>query len=135
MIDGSCLCGQVRFTLNSQLYAPRFCHCSNCRKFSGTTPGAWAMANAQDLETSADVALGSHATEHGVRYFCSVCGSPVWFESKEHASVVGIALGSINSGPVPEPDMELWCESMPSWAQPSWGQAPSTRKKFPRGPG
>jgi hypothetical protein len=35
MHRGSCLCGEVRFTVASALPAPDACHCHQCRKQSG----------------------------------------------------------------------------------------------------
>ncbi len=85
MVKGSCLCGQINFELDGELQAPRYCHCENCRKFSGTSPAA------------------------------AQCGSPGWFESKDFPEIVGIPLGVIDAGDVPPPETHLWVNSKPNW--------------------
>jgi hypothetical protein len=114
-IHGSCLCGTVRFQLNGELYAIRYCHCSNCRKFSGTSPATWAMAEARALQSIGAENVNRFDSGHGVRCFCISCGSPVWFESKDYPSIIGIPLGVIDSGTHPHPEMHLWVSSKPEW--------------------
>ena len=35
-IEGGCLCGAVRYRCSTEPDRVYFCHCSNCRKVSGT---------------------------------------------------------------------------------------------------
>ena len=35
MLKGSCLCGDVTFTVTGAPHDPAACHCSQCRKMSG----------------------------------------------------------------------------------------------------
>ncbi len=116
MITGACLCGAVQLRINGELRAPRYCHCENCRKFAGTTPAAWAMANAEALQhDSAADGVSKFNSGHGLRCFCANCGSPVWFESLDYPEIVAIPLGVLDAGDVPAPTMHLWTNSKPSW--------------------
>ena len=116
MIKGSCLCGAIGFALRGGLHAVRFCHCDNCRKFAGTSPATWAMADARQLVVSKqDSPIGRFNSGRGIRCFCSTCGSPVWFESIDFPDVVGIPLGVLDSANLPSPEMHLWVDSKPSW--------------------
>ena len=114
-VQGSCLCGSVRFQLGAALAAGRFCHCSNCRKFSGTSPAAWAMTESGALQAQGREHVRRFDSGRGVRCFCGLCGSPVWFESKDYPGVVGIPLGVVDTGLVPAPEMHLWVKSAPTW--------------------
>ena len=51
----------------------------------------------------------------GIRCFCSSCGSPVWFESKEDEDIVMLPLGVLDDGNIPSPDMHIWVTSKPGW--------------------
>jgi len=116
MIEGSCLCGAVSFSLDGLLRGVRYCHCANCRKFAGTSTATWAMADASDLQvTPSDVPVGRFNSGRGIRCFCSACGSPVWFESIDYPDIIGIPLGVIDSGGHPAPEMHLWVQSKPAW--------------------
>src|ERR1700729_2260108 len=55
MIKGSCLCGAVSFEIRGQLHSARYCHCTNCRKFSGTGYAAWGLAETSQLSISPPV--------------------------------------------------------------------------------
>lgn len=118
MIQGACLCGATAFRLDGALYSVRYCHCASCRKFSGTSPAAWAMADATKLTvTSSRAPIGRFNSGSGIRCFCSECGSPTWFESLDYPNIVGIPLGALDDsgGVIPKPEMHLWVQSKPKW--------------------
>lgn len=118
MIRGTCLCGATKFTLDGELHSVRYCHCANCRKFSGTSPATWAMAEASRLTVApTNPPIGRFNSGKGIRCFCLKCGSPTWFESLDYPSVIGIPLGVIDDfgGDPPQPEMHLWVRSKPAW--------------------
>ena len=128
MIQGSCLCGANRFELNGELRDARYCHCENCRKFSGTSPAAWAMADSASLELQPGP-LGRYNSGQGIRNFCTQCGSAILFESIDYPEIVAIPLGVIDRGNIPAPVMHLWAGSEPGWCTlsddlPSYEQGP-----------
>ncbi len=116
MITGTCLCGAVKLRINGELHQPRYCHCGNCRKFAGSSPAAWALANAAELQhESAEGGVIKYNSGRGLRCFCGNCGGPVWFESLDFPEIVAVPLGIIDAGDVPSPTMHLWTDSKPSW--------------------
>jgi len=129
MIECSCLCGRIAFQVDGDLQSVRYCHCSNCRKFAGTSPAAWAIANSADFSAPTDVAIGRFDSGQGIRCFCPDCGSPVWFESKDYPEILGIPLGVIDAGIVPTVEMHLWVHSKPDWYSIN-----DDKPKFSRGP-
>jgi hypothetical protein len=76
---GACLCGNIEFELNGDAFQIYQCHCSLCRKQSGTVsnaativPGAhfrWLRGTEGITRWRKDSGFSSH--------FCSTCGSPV----------------------------------------------------------
>lgn len=116
MIHGSCLCGSTKFTLHGKLRSARFCYCTNCTKFAGTSPATWAMADRASLRFEAqDAPVTKFNSGRGKRCFCATCGSPVWFESLEHPETYAIPLGVLDDGDIPMPAMNLWTRSKPGW--------------------
>lgn len=116
MNSGACLCGAIRFTLDCELRAPRNCYCENCTRFAGTAPATWAIALSAALTvTTSREAVTKFDSGKGLRCFCSRCGSPVWFESKDHPEFVAIPLGVLDAGDVPSPEMHIWTASKPTW--------------------
>lgn len=75
---GKCLCGAVQFKIKTvpNLYQ---CHCSQCRRQSGTFSNVATLVNKDDFsfisgeEKITKFKLADGFTSH----FCSICGSPV----------------------------------------------------------
>ena len=42
-ITGTCLCGQIKFEVTPPFAGFRYCHCSRCRKASGSAHAANAV--------------------------------------------------------------------------------------------
>lgn len=118
MMRGSCLCGAVSFTLGGELRAARFCYCRHCTKFAGTAPAAWAMAERAHLHvTTPKPDLTRYDSGRGLRCFCTTCGAPLWFESKDFPDIVAIPLGVLDDGDIPPPEAHIWVSSKPDWCE------------------
>jgi hypothetical protein len=116
MIKGSCLCGAVSFEIQGPLNTARYCHCANCRKFSGTGDAAWALAQTSQITIAPAVpAVTKFNSGGGLRVFCAVCGSPLWYEPAGRSQFRGIPLGAIDAGEVAQPEMHVWTKSKVSW--------------------
>ncbi len=116
LYEGSCLCGALRFHIVGSLASSRNCFCENCRKFAGTSPAVWAMAKTTDLSVlTPEASISRYDSGQGIRCFCTSCGSPVWFESKDYPAITGIPLGALDGGDAPPPEMNLWTDSKPPW--------------------
>jgi hypothetical protein len=81
MIRGSCLCGGVRYVIDGNVSPIGQCHCSRCRKVSGTASNAvlWTAAGSLTwLEGEEGVRhYVVPDTDHWTSAFCRQCGSPM----------------------------------------------------------
>ncbi len=79
MIRGSCLCGGIRFQYARAVTQVGMCHCSQCRKVSGTASNAVIVVPATDLEwTTGEELRQAYVRPSGwCTTFCRTCGSPV----------------------------------------------------------
>ncbi len=79
-IKGSCLCGGVAFEISGKPGPIGQCHCSKCRKVSGTDGNAVFYARAEQLNWLRGeelIRIFQVPNGNGWRStFCSVCGSP-----------------------------------------------------------
>jgi hypothetical protein len=76
-IQGTCLCGAVRYEVGGPLSLMINCHCSMCRKHHGSAYATFVAAPLMTfrwLQGESNVAQ-YHSSEHGVRSFCRTCGS------------------------------------------------------------
>ena len=78
-MNGSCLCGEVKFVVNKDKLKLYQCHCSLCRKQSGTASSTGAIVDSSILSWSAgEDKIGKWEGSNGfTSHFCSQCGSPV----------------------------------------------------------
>ena len=78
-VKGSCLCGTVSFRLTGELPPVYQCHCSLCRKVSGSSSNSALVIEAEHFTwTSGEDQVGSFVTATGFRSdFCRRCGCPV----------------------------------------------------------
>lgn len=121
MIRGSCLCGGVRFEVAKAQGPFELCHCSRCRKASGSAfmPGIgvrredFRLLAGRDLIRTFDAPIRESPPAYR-SCFCSRCGSPVpdptsdspWFE---------IAAGVLDDDPGIRPQRHIMVDCKSSW--------------------
>lgn len=98
MIEGSCSCGQVKYQVNGRLHDAMSCHCSICRKATGSPASAFAMFNPAEFEWLSDEShLKSYSTSDTMgHFFCTECGSIV--AGTYQGAICWVTLGCIDSG-------------------------------------
>jgi hypothetical protein len=121
-MKASCLCGGITYEITGPILRGRYCHCSDCRKFSGNSHAAWGLIETAHLVIGqSNTAVGKYDSGKGFRVFCSSCGSPLWYEPTHLPQFRGIPLGVIDDEGVPRPEMHVWTKSKVSWASISDG--------------
>ena len=78
-MKGRCLCGQVEFEVFGKLPNLYQCHCSLCKKATGTSACASLITDINNVRwIKGQDGISSYTKDNGFRSdFCSVCGSPV----------------------------------------------------------
>jgi hypothetical protein len=110
-MKGSCLCGGISFEITGPIRSARYCHCANCRKFSGTAYAAWGLIETNQLTiTPAEGGVTKYGTPMGQRVFCTL-----WYEPAALPQFRGIPLGAIDDPGVPAPAMHVWMKSKVPW--------------------
>ncbi|MCP4391088.1 MAG: GFA family protein [Gammaproteobacteria bacterium] len=76
---GKCLCGAVEFELDGEIPNLYQCHCSLCRKVTGSSANAAFRIGAARLRwISGKQRVSEYVTPGGFKsHFCSDCGSPL----------------------------------------------------------
>lgn len=95
MHSGSCLCGAIRFELAGEVPEASCCHCSKCRKTSGHYEAGVDVDKSAVTIFGADKVTWFFSSEKVRRGFCSVCGSPMFFDPPS-ADWIGLMLGSFD---------------------------------------
>lgn len=84
---GGCLCGAVRYRAREPLRDVIDCHCNQCQRWSGHIVAATSVARDR-LDIVDRTSLRWFESSPGVRRgFCGRCGSSLFWDDSEHASV------------------------------------------------
>ena len=99
MYKGSCLCGTITYRIEGDLSDFGYCHCTSCRKASGSAHGANAGIDRTNFELSdPSRALREYESSRGkFRAFCSNCGSPIYAYLKKTPESIRVRLGTLDT--------------------------------------
>lgn len=112
---GGCSCGAVRFEARGDPLRVGVCHCTDCRKETGSVLMAYAV-----WDTAAFTTSGETRTWEG-RDFCPRCGTRL-FALRPEEREVEIKFGAFDDAPVGlAPTEELWIKRREPWLTPIAG--------------
>jgi len=127
---GSCLCGAVEFEFGDNITDIGMCHCSKCRKVSGTASNATLMVGTDGFEwISGEDNLLKYAMADGWgTWRCAVCGSPV---PRLHpgGGAYWIPAGSLDEDPGVEVAGHIFVGSKSNWDE-VLGKGPQYEEGF-----
>ena len=117
MIQGSCLCGSIRYQINGLLSRVSHCHCSMCRKAHGAAFGTYASVQDNDFAVvSGSEDIAAYQSSPGVRRtFCRRCGSTLQFISDKRPGSFSLALGTLDDDPVVRPSLHIFTGWKAPW--------------------
>lgn len=117
---GSCLCGSVRYRFHGPEYVFQYCHCSRCRKFTGSAHAANIIVAPEQfewLEGAELVGRYEHPeARHFATSFCSRCGSSLPWQSKSGGAVV-IPAGTLDEDPGIRPVQNIFWKDRAAWRE------------------
>src|SRR5271165_3175703 len=94
---GGCLCGGVRYAVRGKLRDAVACHCSQCRRTTGTFVTATNVRNSDFALLAADTLAWYRSSEGAERGFCSRCGGNLfWRHTTPGTSATAISAGSLD---------------------------------------
>jgi hypothetical protein len=114
---GSCLCGGVRFVITAAFRRANHCHCSRCRKHSGTfgeTQGRVPRSGFRLLD-GPDLIRVFRPEGGTARAFCSVCGSSLFGASWPDGDEVSVRFGTLDGDPGLRPQYHAYVSSKAVW--------------------
>lgn len=117
MLEGSCLCGGVRFRIAGKLGPAGFCHCKQCQRASGSAFAANAPVRTKyfDITSGSRLAREYESSPGKFRAFCSQCGSPLYSRRDTEPEIRRVRLGTLDSDPGRQPLAHVWVASKAPW--------------------
>jgi hypothetical protein len=122
MLEGSCLCGGIRFSIALPVKELRACHCRNCQKASGAggSVNAVVPASAFRITNGAPKRYSARADSGRLlhRYFCGDCGSPVYSQRDATPETVVVRAGLFDGGDASDMKItaNIWTASARPWS-------------------
>ena len=119
MLKGSCLCGGIKYEIDGELGAVTNCHCSLCRKTSGsafasgaTIPAkSFRIVGGQELLKEWESSPGYH------RVFCGRCGSPILKRKDDDLERLRFRPGTLDSDPGVKMSKHTHVRSKAPWVE------------------
>lgn len=119
MYQGGCLCGAVRFEIHGEISHIVYCHCSQCRKAQGSAFATNGFVSSADfvIVEGEGFLTGYAYTKIQTKYFCKVCGSPIFSRNTNDPDRVRVRLGTIESDIKERPQAHIFATSKANWEE------------------
>lgn len=119
-VNGSCLCGAVRYQVAGESKRFYHCHCQRCRKATGSGHASNLLMTPQTAITwlCGEDLLKRYKVPEAKRFyncFCETCGGPMPRVIPELDAVL-IPAGSLDSEPPVQPQGRIFWDSRVEWS-------------------
>jgi hypothetical protein len=116
MHKGSCLCRRIQYEIDGDLGEFGYCHCTTCRKASGSAFGANAPVDRSRFRMEGAASLKEFESSPGkFRAFCQNCGSPIYAYLVATPDVLRIRLGTLDTPFDERPKAHTFVADKASW--------------------
>jgi len=115
-----CACGEASITVDSAPEIHAVCHCTNCKRRTGSAFGVSAYFPKASVTGRAGETM-VYAFHHAgkghdqERHFCSKCGTTLFWYISVLPHLIGIAAGCFADDGLPEPTSSITHRKMESW--------------------
>ena len=114
-LEGGCYCGAVRYAVADEFLYAGNCHCSNCRRTTGSAFKPFAGIERYKLTvTKGEPGLLIFGEEDANNTHCKACGSLLYSVVRDGA-FVHVAMGTLIDAPSIRPSMHIFVGSKAPW--------------------
>ena len=116
-LEGSCLCGGVRFEITEPFEAVVHCHCTNCKKLSGGTGTVNGRVRSEAIRVLAGAELlrTFQPAEGTAKTFCSACGSNLFGAGWPESQRASVRLTTLDKPFDRRPQAHVYVRSVAPW--------------------
>lgn len=126
-MTATCACGQASITVGAPPRMHGVCHCTNCKRRTGSAFGISAYFDKTAIVASSGMtkpyAFHHEAQHHDqVRHFCPACGTTLFWTLSSAPEMIGIAGGCFADAGLPEPTYSVTDRKREAWVSlpPTW---------------
>jgi hypothetical protein len=115
LLAGKCLCGAIQYEVADEFSYAANCHCSNCRRTTGSAFKPFAGIARDKLRlTHGEDQLMRYGDPTGHDAHCRACGSLLYSVVRE-GRFVHVAMGTLIDAPTIRPDKHIFVGSKAPW--------------------
>jgi hypothetical protein len=116
-LSGSCHCGAVQFEVDGPFLKLTFCHCTTCKKISGSGGTANGRSRSDSIRvlSGRDVLTTYQPSEGSAKTFCSRCGSNLFGGGWPVSEECSVRLSAIDSPIEQRPESHNYVRSLAAW--------------------
>ena len=119
-INGSCLCGEVTYEVEEPFKIFQYCHCSRCRKFTGSAHASNLFVPPERFHwTSGEELVGRYEhteAKYFATNFCKQCGSSLPWAVQGGKNIV-VTAGTLDDDPGIKPKWNIFWKSKAPWLE------------------
>jgi len=136
---GSCLCGQTAFEVQAKPITVSICHCTNCKKYTGTVftknvvfpAGTFKITKGEDIVKTYHDAVQDSGNALD-RVFCGNCASPLYCRGGDGGTTLAVFYSALDNFDAPgherPPQVEYYSKDRAAWMHPVEGaEQPRTK--------
>lgn len=115
-LKGGCQCGAVEYLISDALLYAGYCHCSECRRWTGAPFSASGGVVKSDFSiTKGETNLSCYTKgKESLAYFCKTCSSIVYGDMNNH-DMIYFMLGTLMDMPTLRPQWHAYTGSKVDW--------------------
>jgi hypothetical protein len=117
VLNGQCLCGNVKYSLANKFNAFYLCHCKQCQQLTGSAFASNVFTSPDNidwLEGEGHISKYEHSEREFSKSFCSNCGSALPFVNQSGKSLI-VPAGSLDGPPSIDPQANIFHAESASW--------------------
>jgi len=117
-LEGGCFCGAIRFSVTPGDYPSANCHCTMCRRTSAAAFVSWIVVPKPAFAYTRGNPKTLESSDHGTRYFCETCGTPIACEIDSHPDVIDVTICSFDKPETMAPKTDVYTDTRLPWITP-----------------
>jgi hypothetical protein len=114
-LTGGCVCGGVRYRLDSEPFDAGYCHCRLCRRSSGAPLLAFATVPRARFTLTAGQPRRRRSSDFGERWFCGECGTQLAMLVDHQPDTLDFTLASLDAPELVQPGFHLFFGERIAW--------------------
>ena len=113
LLKGSCLCGEVRYAVADEFTYALICHCSQCRRVTGSAFKPFGGIERAKLKvTQGNVRIYGDVMTHDAH--CKICGS-LLYSIVQEGTMAHVTYGTLVDPPTLAPQAHIYVGSKAPW--------------------